>query len=60
MDTKTRTLILTISIAPLAWLVPHAASNGSFEEPSTYIGIAVGALLVAVAWAVGRRRDSEA
>ena len=59
MDTKTRTTTLAISAGSLAWLLPHAASNGSFEQPTTYIGIVVGALAVTTAWVIGRRRAAK-
>ena len=64
MNDKTRTsstaISLAVSAATLAWLVPHAAENGSLEQPTTYIGIAVGVLIVGTAWFVGRRRAASA
>ena len=60
MDAKTRTTTLAVSAASLAWLVPYAAKSGSFEEPSTYIGIAIGAVIALTAWGLGRRRAANA
>ena len=64
MNAKTRTTstatALAVSAASLSWLVPHAAENGSFEQPTTYIGIAIGAVIATTAWAIGRRRAANA
>jgi len=61
MTPKTRMLTLAFSLATLAWLVPHAGANGSMSQPSTYLGMLVGGLIVGAAWIIGHRRaDSNA
>ena len=59
MNITTRNTTLAVSFGTLAWLVPHAVENGSFQQPTTYIGIAVGMLIVGAAWLVGRRRGAK-
>jgi hypothetical protein len=54
--TQNRTLA-ALSSALLIVLVAHASNNGSFNEPSTFVGIFVGIVLASTAWAIGARRQ---
>ena len=58
MTAKTTTKLAPLWAALFVLFTFHAASTGGFQQVSTYIGIAVGAAIVGVAWAVGRRRES--
>jgi len=55
MNTKQNATLAALSSALLMVLVIHASDNGSFSQPSTFVGIFVGVVLAAVAWIVGNR-----
>ena len=59
MTTNTATKMTPLWIALAALFTLRTATTGGFHQPSTYVGIAVGAALVGGAWAVSRYRAAK-
>lgn len=56
MTAKQGAALAAFFTASFALLVIRAANNGSFAEPITYLGMAVGAAIALAAWYIGKRR----